>query len=268
MPNHFHLLIESGATQTLSEFMRRILTAYTMFFNTQHKRHGHLFQGRFKSYLVDKTEYFLALSRYIHLNPARERDISYIETYGGSSLMFYLNGNEPPFLVTRETLDWFKGDRAAYGMFVREGLSENIKPMVLQQRFVGGEDFAHRVRKRLGAMQNSGSRGSQAYIRMHADHEARQVRKAKNILADTAHHFGVKEQDLVRKGAKYGVMNRARSVLVIMLRDHVAWTHARIAAFVGLSHPSGVPYHLRKREKEELVAESVGAISEKIITNE
>ena len=88
MPNHFHLLLESTDQARLSELMRRLLTAYTIFCNRRRGRHGHLFQGRFKSFVVDKSEYLLELSRYIHLNPARMKKQVDPEIYYGSSLRF------------------------------------------------------------------------------------------------------------------------------------------------------------------------------------
>ena len=73
MPTFFHLLLETTDRPSLSEFMRRLLTAYTMYFNRRHKRNGYLLQGRFKSYIVDKTNYLLDLSRYIHLIPVETK---------------------------------------------------------------------------------------------------------------------------------------------------------------------------------------------------
>ena len=70
MSNHFHLLVQTPQAN-LSEFMRHFLVTYTVRFNRRNGRTGHVFQGRFKSLLVDEDEYLLPLSRYIHLNPIR-----------------------------------------------------------------------------------------------------------------------------------------------------------------------------------------------------
>src|SRR3989338_3504994 len=72
MPNHFHLLIETNDSN-LSHAMKRLLGVYTMRFNNKYHRRGHLFQGRYKAIIVDKDNYFLQLSRYIHLNPVKAR---------------------------------------------------------------------------------------------------------------------------------------------------------------------------------------------------
>ena len=64
MTNHVHLAIEEGEVR-LSRIMHALQSSYTLWFNRRHRRVGHLFQGRFKSYLVDRDEYLLALLRYI-----------------------------------------------------------------------------------------------------------------------------------------------------------------------------------------------------------
>jgi REP element-mobilizing transposase RayT len=70
LPNHFHLLVRTGAAP-LSNLMRRLLTGYAGAFNRRHRRAGHLLQNRFKSIVVDEESYLLELVRYIHLNPVR-----------------------------------------------------------------------------------------------------------------------------------------------------------------------------------------------------
>ena len=70
MTNHFHFLLETPLGN-LSEFMRHFNISYTGYFNQRHRRSGHLYQGRYKSILVDKEAYLSILSRYIYLNPIR-----------------------------------------------------------------------------------------------------------------------------------------------------------------------------------------------------
>ena len=72
LPNHFHLLLRTGEVP-LSTIMRRLLTGYAVSFNRRHRRHGHLFQNRYKSILCQDDPYLLELVRYIHLNPLREK---------------------------------------------------------------------------------------------------------------------------------------------------------------------------------------------------
>jgi putative transposase len=70
MPNHLHLLVQTGANP-LSMLMHSLLTGFAVRYNLRHDRTGHVFQGRFKSILVQHEGYFRKLIRYIHLNPVR-----------------------------------------------------------------------------------------------------------------------------------------------------------------------------------------------------
>jgi putative transposase len=72
MDNHYHLLIETPDAN-LSYGMRQLNGIYTQWYNKRHRTVGHIFQGKFKSILVDKDNYLLELSRYIVLNPVRAR---------------------------------------------------------------------------------------------------------------------------------------------------------------------------------------------------
>ena len=72
MPNHYHLLVGTPRAN-LSRAMGWLQTTYTARFNARHRRHGHLFQGRFKAQLIDADEYARWLVEYIHLNPVRPR---------------------------------------------------------------------------------------------------------------------------------------------------------------------------------------------------
>jgi REP element-mobilizing transposase RayT len=82
MSNHAHLLLRSGANG-LSTFMRKLLTGYATTFNLRHKRHGHLFQNRYKSIVCEEEPYFLRLVSYIHLNPLRAGLVRKIEELAG-----------------------------------------------------------------------------------------------------------------------------------------------------------------------------------------
>jgi putative transposase len=70
MENHFHLVVMTPEGN-LSQWMHQLKTAYTVYFNRRHQVVGHLFQGRFKSTVIEAEKYLLELSRYLHLNPVR-----------------------------------------------------------------------------------------------------------------------------------------------------------------------------------------------------
>ena len=81
VPNHFHLLLRTG-NEPVATVMRRLLTGHAVYYNRRYKRHGHLFQNRYKSILCQEDTYFLELIRYIHLNPLRAGLVNDIDQLG------------------------------------------------------------------------------------------------------------------------------------------------------------------------------------------
>src|SRR6266403_5594321 len=71
MPNHYQLQVEVGSRPSLSAAMHCLNTGYGIWFNRRYRRHGALFQGRYKAILFDPEECPLAAHYYIHLNPVR-----------------------------------------------------------------------------------------------------------------------------------------------------------------------------------------------------
>jgi len=69
MPNHFHLVLRQKAENGITDYMKRISVAYTMYYNLKHNHSGVLFQGRFKSQHIDSESYFRYIFSYVHLNP-------------------------------------------------------------------------------------------------------------------------------------------------------------------------------------------------------
>jgi REP element-mobilizing transposase RayT len=82
MNNHYHLLVETPDAN-LSQGMRQLNGVFTQSMDRKHHRVGHLFQGRYKTILVDKDAYLLELCRYIVLNPVRASIVNSPEEYSG-----------------------------------------------------------------------------------------------------------------------------------------------------------------------------------------
>lgn len=89
MPNHFHLLI-CPCDDQLSRRMQRFSISYTKAVNERYDRTGALFQGQFQAIHVDRNEYLLHLSRYIHLNPVAARLVARPEDWEFSSYRDYV----------------------------------------------------------------------------------------------------------------------------------------------------------------------------------
>jgi putative transposase len=95
MSNHYHLLLRTRRAN-LSRAMQWLTGTYTRRFHNRHGRSGHLFQGRFKSILVENDAYVMQLSCYIHRNPLRAGLIGRLADYPWSSYPVYAYGKKPP----------------------------------------------------------------------------------------------------------------------------------------------------------------------------
>lgn len=101
MDNHYHILLET-AGGNLSKGMRQLNGVYTQYFNRQHNRVGHVYQGRYKAILVEKDSYLLELSRYVVLNPIRAGMIKNMDEWHWSSYLVTIGKLQPP--------DWLEVD--------------------------------------------------------------------------------------------------------------------------------------------------------------
>jgi putative transposase len=127
MPNHFHLLIKEIEEGGITEFMRKLCTAYSSFFNKVHQRSGTLFQGRFKAQHANSDIYLKYLFSYIHLNPVKliepkwkelgisnpERVRSYINDFPFSSYQDYAGKKrEENIILNPESFpDYFSSEK-------------------------------------------------------------------------------------------------------------------------------------------------------------
>ncbi|MDP2239479.1 MAG: transposase [Burkholderiales bacterium] len=126
MNNHYHLLIETPEPNLVAG-MRRLNGVYTQTFNRRHKRVGHVFQGRYKSIIVDKDSYGLELCRYIVLNPVRARMVRLAQHWAWSSYRATVSQvAAPAWLDADWVLGQFSGryPKVAYEHFVAQGLGQ------------------------------------------------------------------------------------------------------------------------------------------------
>ncbi len=93
MPNHFHILITQTDKEDISNFMQKLSTAYSMYYNKKYKRTGSLFEGKFKSEHINKDRYFKYLFSYVHLNPVKliEKDWKVVGIKNIKGVIDYLN---------------------------------------------------------------------------------------------------------------------------------------------------------------------------------
>lgn len=209
MPNHTHLVVETPEGN-LSAAMQWLNGSYSMWFNRREKRVGPLLQGRFKAVMFEgKTEAW-AVTRYVHLNPARIKGLALdkggtqsealgiravsqeslkkrqevLREYRWSSYPYYAGWrSEPKWMTVKEVLagdreDRVAGQRAAYRSYVESALGQEIAESPLERAvsgfLLGRPEWIERMRRLL-----AGDRKEQkAFRRLEKRPEWSQVRRA------------------------------------------------------------------------------------------
>lgn len=267
MENHFHLVAQTRRPN-LVRWMHWLMVSYTVFFNRRHRRSGHLFQGRYKSFLVEEGEYLLGLSRYLHLNPVRgvrlgsgtpsERRTR-LRSFPWSSYRGYADLAKPfPFIEEEMVLGELgrkRGQRLGYRRFTEEGLLREIgSPLeaVQWQTVLGSESFVQQARDRVQGLHK-------------ARREITPVRKAalnvqpKEVLRRVATKFGLEPERLQRRGER-GLV--ARNVAMWMIWESGALSLREIGELFGGLDYAAVAQRIRRTRlthksvaKEKLLTE-------------
>ncbi|MBI3366470.1 transposase [Candidatus Roizmanbacteria bacterium] len=133
MPNHFHFIIRQKNKSDMTSFMRSIMTKYIHYFNEKYKRVGPLFQSKYKAVLINKEEYILHLTRYIHLNPKKimpkKADLS---SYSWSSYPTYVKNWNSSWLTKDLIMSYFNTVKG-FGFSSYQGFVEGYRDDTMQK---------------------------------------------------------------------------------------------------------------------------------------
>ena len=155
MDNHFHLLATPQTVDGLPQMMQAVGRRYVRYFNDNQRRTGTLWEGRYKSTLIQTERYLLACMAYIDLNPVRAAIAVQAQDYAWSSHAHYI-GLRIDKLVTPHALYWNLGNtpfarEAAYAELVQAGVSnaqqEALTDSALRGWALGDPDFVKRLQK-------------------------------------------------------------------------------------------------------------------------
>jgi REP element-mobilizing transposase RayT len=153
MSNHYHLLLKTRRAN-LKKAMHWFGTTYTQRFNWRHFRSGHLFQGRYKSIIVQNDAYLLQLSYYIHRNPLRAGIVKRLADYPWSSYRVYgYDRKGPKWLCTELILSQFEGEQDPHKSY-REKMQKYAREEKhlfedLRHGFIlGSQQFVEKIRKK------------------------------------------------------------------------------------------------------------------------
>jgi putative transposase len=172
MGNHYHIVLHTRLAN-LSLLMRHLNGVYTQDFNRQHRKVGHLFQGRFKAILVDRDAYLLEVCRYVELNPVRACIVSGPGEWAWSSYRMHTGfADSPDWLDTAGLHGYLLGhaaispaDRrraaARYAAWVEAGRDVRLWDTGLRQQiYLGDAGFIERMQDLLAPTDSPARRGS------------------------------------------------------------------------------------------------------------
>ena len=159
--NHFHLLLEPKAGQTISKILQGIKLSYVYHYRKKYSYYGHLFQDRFKSILIQKEDYLLSCGAYIELNPVRAGIANKPEGYPYSSYYFYAYGQKNPLI---DPNPFYPG--LAKSSEVRQKRYKEFTESQLKKKesysagnYIGTKRFEKKMKDLYGIEKNSPKRG-------------------------------------------------------------------------------------------------------------
>jgi len=158
MTNHVHLLLSPARVRVVSALMQSLGRRYVRYFNDRYQRTGTLWEGRYRSCLVDSEDYLLRCYRYIELNPVRAGMVVDPADYPWSSHGANALGHPDPLVQPHPRYLALERDddtrRAVYRSLVTRGLEptevEEIRRAMGTQRALGSDDFREDIQRRLG----------------------------------------------------------------------------------------------------------------------
>ena len=258
MSNHVHLVLETPEGN-LGRFMQSLATAYTVYFNLRHRRHGHLLDGRYKAKLVEGDEYLLGLSRYVHLNPVRvsgiekkpiEEQREYLRAYRWSTYQSYIGIRKAyDFVEYGPMLAEVGGkgqeQRKGYREYVETGLGEEdqeIKAALGASACgIGGESFLTWVSEVYGKMVEKKKRPEDISLRRVIEGQ-----KPEEILKIVGSIIGVAVEEFKKRQRDA----RARALASYYLTCYAGLTQRAVAEYLNVGTGSAVGKQMKQLVNE------------------
>lgn len=254
MSNHAHILLKSSSFG-LSSYMRRLLTGYAIFYNRRHRRHGHLFQNRYKSIICEEDVYFKELVRYIHLNPLRAKlvkSLAELDRYSWCGHAAVIGKRQYDWQDHNYILKWFgkteREARSRYRKFIQNGINQGRKPELVGGgliRSMGGWSQVKSIRL-LGMSESSDERilGGGEFVDYLLKDVAQKVKhqfsgqdrlkKVKQFISKVCIQEDINIKEL-KSGSRRGSISKIRSKLAGDLVEEFGSSFAEAARQLGVS---------------------------------
>ena len=251
MKNHYHLLVRTKEAN-LSRAIQWLGVSYSIWFNRRHQRSGHLFQGRFKSFLIENERYFGAVCLYIHGNPLRAGIVTRLSDYKWSSYRAYAyNKCQVSWLTTELILGahgWSKKEFIkAHQIFFRERV--NLLGELRHGLYLGSEAFSEKCIQRFKGEWDPEKPQMRSLLRS---------RNIKDLAMEILRKLGEKNPQSIFNVRKYRCRNK--DVIIYILYQLGVYLNAEIGRVFGVGY-TAIPGAVR-RGKEFM--NSDGKLKEKV----
>lgn len=237
LSNHLHLVLKTPRPN-LSAGMQVFLSSYANGWSRRHRVAGHLFQGRYRTELVEDETYLWVVTRYVHLNPVRAGLVDDPAEWAWSSY--------PGYADRRKRVPWVAYDEL---LTAWEGAFGGSDPAAAYRRFVGAGIVAP-PESPWRAAHHGWLLGSEAFVerlaRMVRGQPPREPRRElrrlqalslAQVTQAVCSYYEVTPADLRRRGSRHP----ARSALAYLARQHTESTNAELVPVLGLSRPESLP---------------------------
>ena len=254
LSNHAHILLRSSDAG-LSHFMRRLLTGYAINYNLRHKRHGHLFQNRYKSIVCEEDAYFCELIRYIHLNPLRAnlvRDLAELDQYRWCGHAALIGRAKNDWQDRNYVLKWFGRQKKeaikTYRDYVKKGIDKGRRPELVGGGLVRSKGGWSQVKSMRHAndREKSDARilGSGEFVEqivkeasIHVKYQFTESERKRNVeeyIATVCRQYNLNIKEL-RSGSRRQHVSRARASIANHIVKNYGVTLAEAARRLGVS---------------------------------
>ncbi len=244
MSNHLHVVLKTPEPN-LARGMQGFLSAYANVWSRRHRFNGHVFQGRYRTELVEDESYLWTVTRYVHLNPVRAGLVEHPTAWNWSSYVGYVRD--------RRRLEWVAYDEllaawagefggsgsqpaTAYRRYVMAGLSQSPEsPWVEAYHgwILGSQKFVDRVKALVINEPRRDRRRESRRMRGLSIPEVSEV-----VCAE----YEIEQSELSQRGSRHP----ARAAMAYLARRHTAATNAELTAVLGVSRAESVPNLTRR----------------------
>jgi len=263
MDNHYHLVIET-LRPNLIKIMHGLNSGYTGYFNKKYKRSGHLFQGRYKAIIVDKENYLLELSRYVHLNPLRAKIINKPQDYKWSSYGGYIRKKEVNNL---NNYNWLlsifgneeKKSRRQYKEFVEEGIAKKLENPVKRavgNMILGSKEFIDSILVKI----DRDEIGQEIANR----NEILKTINPQEVIKEVSNKYKIKPIEITNTGTRN---NEARNVAIYITRNVCELSNKETAKIFGGVKESAVSKVVKRLENNIKTNKALKQITEQLMSN-